>query len=65
MSDDKIITAALRCTGHCLATAHVKGHALVASDYAIKVINLLYPDDEAAARKMRRWQLKQLKAINV
>ena len=32
-------------------------HAIVASDYAIKVINLLHPGDRAAARE-RQWQIQ-------
>ena len=30
---------------------------MVASDYAIKLINLAYPDDLAAVQKERQWQL--------
>ena len=30
---------------------------MVASDYAIKLINLTYPDDLAAVQKERQWQL--------
>jgi hypothetical protein len=47
----------LRVIGHAVATAHMKEHALVASDYAIKLINLAYPDDLAAVQKERQWQL--------
>ena len=30
---------------------------MVASDYAIKLINLAYPDDLSAVQKERQWQL--------
>ena len=53
--------AALRAIGHAIASGHVKEHAIVASDYAIKVINILFPGDMEAVRKERRWQLEQLK----
>ena len=33
-------------------------HAMVASDYAIKVINLLHPGDRAAAAHERQWQVQ-------
>ena len=49
--------ALLRVIGHAVATAHMKEHAMVASDYAIKLINLAYPDDLAAVQKERQWQL--------
>ena len=62
-SRDDIISAALRTAGHAVAAGHMKEHAMVASDYAVKVINLLYPDDMDAVRKEREWQLDQLKAI--
>ena len=31
---------------------------MVASDYAIKVINLLHPGDQAAAARERQWQVR-------
>ena len=42
---------------HDVRQAGFKIHALVASDYAIKLINLAYPDDLAAVQKERQWQL--------
>ena len=35
----------------------MKEHAMVASDYAIKLINLAYRDDLAVVQKERQWQL--------
>ena len=35
-------------------------HAMVASDYAIKVINLLYPSDRAAITRERQWQIQAM-----
>ncbi|MBA5728503.1 hypothetical protein HW423_01715 [Aerococcaceae bacterium INB8] len=32
-----------------VATGHMRGHAIVSSDYAIKVVNILYLHDEQAA----------------
>ncbi|MBR3356677.1 MAG: hypothetical protein IKG46_02505 [Solobacterium sp.] len=60
---DGITAAALRTAGHAAASAHMKEHAMVASDYAVRVINLLYPDDMDAVRKEREWQLTALKSI--
>lgn len=62
-STDPIVSAALRAAGHAVASAHAKEHAMVAADYAIKVINLYYPDDMEAVKKQRIWQLNKLKEI--
>ena len=35
-------------------------HAMVASDYVIKVINLLHPGDRAAAARERQWQVQAM-----
>ena len=62
-SRDAVLSAALRTAGHAVAAAHMKGHAMVASDYAVKVINLLCPNDMDAVRKERAWQLEHLKSL--
>ena len=36
-------------------------HTIVASDYAIKVINLLYPGDKAAITHERQWQIQVMR----
>jgi hypothetical protein len=36
-------------------------HAMVASDYAIKVINLLHLGDRAAAAHERQWQVRVIR----
>ena len=47
--------------GHAIATAHVKAHALVVSDYMIRFINLKYPDDISKVEVMRLRQIDLLK----
>ena len=37
---------------------------MVASDYAIKVINLLHPGDRAAARE-RQWQVQAMGELTI
>jgi hypothetical protein len=44
-SENEIEKAALRVLGQAVATGHMREHAMVASDYAVKVINLLCPND--------------------
>ncbi|MBQ4251435.1 MAG: hypothetical protein II704_00145 [Erysipelotrichaceae bacterium] len=63
-SEDTVTSTALRVTGQAIASGHVKEHAMVASDYAVKIINLLYPDDLEAVRKERQWQLDCLREID-
>lgn len=58
-----IVSAALRVAGHAVAAAHMREHAIVASDYAIKVISLLDPGCLKAVRKERLWQIYHLKEI--
>ena len=54
-AENPLEQALLRVIGHAVATAHMKEHAMVASDYAIKLINLAYPDDLATVQKERQW----------
>lgn len=62
-SQNIVTQTALRVVGQAVATGHMPEHAMVASDYAIKVINLLFPDDFKAAKQERLWQIEQLKSI--
>ena len=59
--DNEITGTALRTAGHAVATGHMSEHAMVASDYAVKVINLLHPGDMEAVRAERLWQVECLK----
>lgn len=63
-SEDKVIRTALRVVGQSIATGHMKEHAMVASDYAIKVITLLYPNEIEKVTEERLWQIKNLKSIS-
>lgn len=60
---DAIARAAWRVAGHAVATAHMREHALVASDYAVKVVSLLHPDSLDEVRKERLWQIRHLAEI--
>ena len=53
----------MRVCGHAVATGHMKEHAMVASDYAVRVIDLLHPDKMDEVRKERLWQIDRLKEI--
>ncbi len=55
--------AALRVAGHAVGVAHMRQHAMVASDYAIRVMNLLYPNDYEEVLQERKWQIDCLDRI--
>lgn len=62
-SDSLLFQTALRVVGQAIASGHMKEHAMVASDYAIKVINLMYSNNDNAVVKERQWQIDTLKSI--
>ena len=62
-SQNHVTQTALRVAGQAVAAGHMPEHAMVASDYAIKVINLLFPDDINAVKQERLWQIEQLKSM--
>lgn len=61
--ENVINKTALRVVGQAVATGHMKEHAMVASDYAVKVVNLLFPNDLDAVSCERLWQIECLKSV--
>ena len=49
---------AARVFAQAVATAHMRGHAIVSADYAVKVINLQSPDDMQAVVCERKQQIE-------
>ena len=60
---DPIKVKVLRVMGQVAATPHVKRHALIASDYAITLINLMYPKNLEEVRKERKIQIELMKSV--
>jgi hypothetical protein len=60
---DPVREKVLRVLGQAAATPHVARHALIASDYAIKLINLLYPKNLEEIKKERKIQIEMMKSI--
>jgi hypothetical protein len=60
---DPVRVKVLRVMGQIAATPHVKRHALIASDYAITLINLMYPKDMDEVRKEREIQIGLMKSV--
>ena len=58
------LKTAFRATGHAVASGHMKEHAMVASDYAIKTIGLISSNDIDLITLERYYQLNELKKLN-
>jgi len=58
--DNEIEKTVLRVVGQAVGSGHMQEHAMVASDYSIKVINLMKPDCSEAVSDERQWQLNKL-----
>jgi len=57
------LQATYRVIGHAVSSAHMAEHAMVASDYAILVVNYLYPNDQLAVEKQRQLQINLMEQI--
>lgn len=52
---------AFRTVGQAVSVGHMKEHAMVCSDYAIKTIQLAFPDQMNKISQERQWQFDELK----
>ena len=52
-----------RTLGQIAATPHVKRHALIACDYAVKLVNRMFPKDLEKVREMRDQQIALMKSV--
>lgn len=53
--------AAARAMGQAIAVGHMRGHAIVASDYAIKAVGIDAQGDMKRISEERAWQLQEIK----
>ncbi len=60
---DIIKAKALRALGQVAATPHVRYHPLVASEYAVVIINHMYPKDFDKVREERELQIELMKRV--
>ncbi len=60
---DPVRAKALRAMGQIAATPHVRWHPLVASEYAVVMINLLYPENLEKVKEERELQIALMKSI--
>lgn len=56
----EIEKTALRSAGQAVASGHMREHAMVASDYAVKTIGLLSGNNVDVITAERQWQLAEL-----
>lgn len=60
---DPVRVKVLRVMAQVAATPHVKRHALIASDYAIKLINVMHPKNFDEVRKEREIQIALMERV--
>lgn len=60
---DPIKVKVYRILAQVAATPHVKRHALIASDYAITLINLMHPKDMEAVKQEREIQIELMRQV--
>lgn len=63
--DSEVKKAALRAAGQAVASGHMREHAIVASDYAVKTVGLISSNDPGAITREREWQLSELKKFAI
>lgn len=61
--EDPVMEKVYRVMVQVAAVPHVKNHALIASDYTIKLINTMYPDNAEEVSKERQTQIKLMKSV--
>jgi hypothetical protein len=57
---DDTLKNVYRVIGQAVSSGHMKEHAIVASDYAVKVIGLLSSNSIESIEEDRQWQLQEL-----
>lgn len=57
----EIAKNAIRTVGQAVGVGHMREHAMVCSDYAIKTIQLAFPNQMDKISHERQWQLDELK----
>ncbi len=60
---DPVRAKTLRVLAQVANTPHVKRHALIASDYAVKLVNVMCPGDMQAVRKEREAQIAMMEEV--
>ena len=62
-ADTEIKRLALRVVGQAMSTPHVPEHVIIASDYAIKLLNTMHGSTADTITRERKWQVDCLQSI--
>lgn len=62
---DPVRVKVYRVLAQVAAIPHVKRHALIASDYAVKLINVMHPKDMEEVRKEREVQISLMQSVSI
>ncbi len=54
---------AIRTSGQAVGVGHMREHAMVCSDYAVKTVALAFPNDIEKIKEERMWQLNELRKL--
>ena len=60
-NDSEINKIVLRVVGQAVGSGHMKEHAMMASDYAVKTIGLISSNNLKSITLEREWQLNEIK----
>lgn len=63
MQGNDLDKTVLRVVGQAIGSGHMREHSIIASDYAIKVIGMMYKDNLDEITRERMWQLEELKKV--
>lgn len=62
--ESEIKKTAFRVAGQAVASGHMREHAMVASDYAVKTIGLISSNSMDTITAEREWQLNELRKFS-
>lgn len=63
-ADSELHKNALRTLGQAVSSGHMKEHAMITSDYAIKTVGILKDYNEDAITQERLLQIKEIEDLN-
>lgn len=59
----EIAVTAARAAGHAISVGHMREHAMVCSDYAVKAVGLSSSDNSVVIRRERMYQRDELRKL--
>jgi len=62
-SKSEMTKNSIRAAGQAVGVGHMREHAMVCSDYAVKTLQIAFPENAEKITEERQWQLNELKQI--